>query len=113
MKKRQLWILAAATLVLTLGIVFLVSAQKGTASPSAATVAQSGGSSATMSHDCSCDGKAGCAEKCKNCPSFKDANGDGRCDQCPDCGNHQDCKDACAQTCQGKCEGHTDGGRHR
>jgi len=112
MKSNQKLILAAVTLVLAVGFVLVVSANSGTDSQPVATGAQSIGTASGSSHDCPCGVKAGCAENGKTCPSFKDANKDGVCDQRGTCPSHEKCRDNCGQGCQSKCTPHAGGCRH-
>jgi hypothetical protein len=104
MKLHKKFILAATTLLFAAAIVVVVSAGSGTAASSPATATQSIGAASGAHHDCPCGGRAECAENCKKCPSFKDANNDGICDQRGDCPNHGKCGDNCGQGCQGKCQ---------
>ena len=54
------------------------------------------------------DGKTACPPSCKDCPDFKDSNGDGVCDVVSDCGRHARSGGGAGP---GRCGGHMGYGR--
>jgi hypothetical protein len=105
-------ILAATTLLFAVAIVVVVSAGSGVAASSPVTATQTIGAAAGAHHGGPCGGKTECAEHCSECPSFKDANNDGICDQRADCPNPGKRGGDCRQACQGKCPPPAGGCRH-